>query len=182
MVTFLLVRHAKTEWNKSGRIQGVSDIPLAPESELAARNAGREIAEKIDAVYCSPLRRAARTAELIAECRGLAVVPDARLGERNFGAFEGRTYDELGLDDHTRLFYALDGVEGVEPSEEVFARVRSFVEEMLRSRDGQTVLVVSHGVCISYLIHALTHDKWTGSEYEMKYIKNLTVARYEAGL
>lgn len=182
MVKLLIVRHAKTAWNKSGKIQGRSDVPLAPESEEEARAAGRELAsERIDAVFASPLARAVRTAELLVEGRGIAVQTDARLTERDFGACEGKTYDELGLADHTRLFYALEGVAGVEPSAAVFARVRAFVDCLLKDCDGQTVLVVSHGVCISYLAYALTHESWDEKEYEMKYIKNLTVARYEAG-
>ena len=182
MVKLLIVRHAKTEWNKSGKIQGRSDVPLAPESEDAARQAGEELrGEKIAAVFSSPLVRAVRTAELMTEGLGLKVKRDERLIERDFGAFEARTYDELALDDHTRLFYALDDVEGVEPSESVFARVRSFVRELTENYDGKTVLIVSHGVCISYLVYALAHYVWNASAYEMKYIKNLTVARYETG-
>ena len=182
MVKLLIVRHAKTEWNKSGKIQGRSDVPLAPESEDAARKAGEELrGENIAAVFSSPLVRAVRTAELMTEGLGLKVIRDARLIERDFGACEARTYDELGLADHTRLFYALEGVPGVEPSAAVFARVRAFVRDLTAVCDGRTVLVVSHGVCISYLVYALTHDVWDESEYEMQYIKNLTVARFEAG-
>lgn len=182
MVNLLIVRHAKTAWNKSGKIQGRSDVPLAPESEDEARKVGRELSgEKIDAVFCSPLSRAVRTAELMTEGRGLTVRPDDRLAERDFGTFEGKTYDELALDDHTKLFYALADVEGVEPSESVFNRVRAFLAELAAEYEGCTVLIVSHGVCISYLIYALTHNEWTESEYSMNYIKNLTVSRYSLG-
>lgn len=174
MVTLLIVRHSKTPWNIAGRIQGRSDIPLAPESEQATREAGKNLPAP-DAAYCSPLVRARRTAELLLEGTGVTPVPDARLVERDFGALDGKTYDELGLPDHTELFYVLDESVGAEPSEEVFARVRSFLEDVLGKHDGERVLVVSHGVCISYLIYALTHDRWDPSDYTMAYIKNLDV-------
>ena len=173
MVTLMIVRHSKTPWNLAGRIQGRSDIPLAPESEIATREAGRKLPHKPDAAFCSPLIRARRTAELLLEGTGITPVPDDRLVERDFGVLDGKTYDELGLPDHTKLFYVMDGALGAEPSEDVFARVKSFLDDMLAHYDGKRVLVVSHGVCISYLAYALSHDRWDPSDYTLEYIKNL---------
>ena len=104
---------------------------------------------------------------------------DDRLVERDFGELEGRTYDELGLADHTRLFYALSDAKGAESDGQVFARVRSFARDISARHKGQTVLVVSHGVCISFLVYALTHDEWKESEYSMNYVPNLTACVYE---
>lgn len=182
MARLLIVRHAKTEWNVTGRIQGRSDVPLTEESRLAAAELGRSLAgERIDAAYCSPLSRARETARLILGGR-MEPVCDDRLVERDFGELEGRTYDELGLADHTRLFYALPDAKGAESDGQVFARVRSFVRDISARHKGQTVLVVSHGVCISYLMYALSHDSWDPSSYEMNYIKNLTVTEAETDL
>lgn len=175
MVTLLIVRHSKTPWNLAGRIQGRSDIPLAPESEQPTREAGKKLLPPPDVAYCSPLIRARRTAELLLEGSGITPVPDERLIERDFGVLDGKTYDELGLPDHTGLFYVMDEALGAEKSEDVFARVRSFLEDMYKKHNGKRVLVVSHGVCISYLAYALTHDRWDASEYTLEYIKNLDV-------
>lgn len=173
MVRLVIVRHSKTAWNIAGRVQGMSDIPLAPESEEATRAAGRKLCPPPDAAFCSPLKRARRTAELLLEGSGVVPVSDPRLEERNFGELEGKTYAELGLPDHTELFYALDKAKGAESGESVFGRVRSFLEDMIARFDGKRVLVVSHGVCISYLLYALTHATWNPAEYDMAYIKNL---------
>ena len=181
MVKLFIVRHAKTEWNKAGRIQGRSDIPLAPESRLATKEAAKALGH-IDAAYCSPLSRARETAEILTESRGITPIADERLTERDFGEYEGRTYDELGLPDHTKLFYALSCAKGAESSERVFGRVRSFLVDLAREMDGKTVLIVSHGVCISYLLYALCHDVWDESGYEMDYIKNLDVTEKEFAL
>lgn len=179
MVRLLIIRHAKTEWNKIGRIQGMSDIPLTEESRIAAREAANALAGyDIAAVYSSPLVRARETAELITN-RQRQIITDSRLIERDFGIFEGRTYEELGLPDHTKLFYELDSDVYAEPSDEVFDRARSFVLDMLELYDGKTVLVVSHGVCISFLIYAATHDKWDKNSYDLNYIKNLTATVVE---
>ena len=173
MVDLVIVRHSKTPWNLAGRVQGRSDIPLAPESEEATREAGKRLRPLPDIAFCSPLIRAKRTAELLLEGSGVEIRTDDRLVERNFGEYEGKTYDELGLPDHTELFYALGETKGAESSESVFSRVRSFLTDIAASFDGKRVLVVSHGVCISYLIYALNHDKWDPADYDISYIKNL---------
>lgn len=181
MVKLIVVRHAKTLWNLSGKIQGRSDIPLADESRTAARALGETLlTTPIDAAYSSPLSRAFDTAELILSPRkcGNKVIKDERLLERDFGDYEGKTYTELGLDDHTKLFYALDGIHA-EPCEDVFKRVRSFVLDLKEKHDGQSVLIVSHGVCISFLTYALTHEKWNADEYDMNYIPNLKELIFE---
>ena len=36
-VPFAVLRHAPTVWNAAGRLQGLTDIPLSPEGEAAAR-------------------------------------------------------------------------------------------------------------------------------------------------
>ena len=57
-----LVRHGETEWSRSGRHTGRSDIPLTPSGEAAARAlAPRLVARSYAAVWSSPSSRAART-------------------------------------------------------------------------------------------------------------------------
>jgi len=88
-----LVRHGETEWAKSGRHTGRSDIPLTDEGRrqalaLASRLAGHPFA----LVLTSPRSRAAETARL-------AGFPDAvvdpNLGEWDYGEFEGRTTADI---------------------------------------------------------------------------------------
>ena len=181
MVKLLIVRHAKTEWNKTGRIQGRSDVPLAEESREQSAKLWQQLADKeISAVFSSPLSRAVDTAKLITDGR-YEIVTDARLIERDFGEYEGKTYAELNLADHDKLFFALDGVKDVEKSESIFNRVRSFVEDVKKTYDGKTVLVVSHGVCISFLKFASNHKVWNEKLYDMGYVKNLTLTEITIG-
>ncbi len=42
-----------------------------------------------DVIFCSPLKRAKQTAEIINKNRGLIIIYDDRLRERNYGEFEG---------------------------------------------------------------------------------------------
>lgn len=89
----LLVRHGHTDWAATRRHTGRTDVPLNDEGEARARDLARRLPlDDVVAVWCSPLVRARRTAELA----GLAVdevVDD--LIEWDYGWAEGRTTAEI---------------------------------------------------------------------------------------
>ena len=89
-----LIRHALTDWNASGRFQGVADVELNAEGRQQARRLARYVAGLDEAahIYSSPLKRAVQTAELAFPGRPLDL--DSRLKEINFGEFEGKTQVE----------------------------------------------------------------------------------------
>jgi len=89
----VLLRHGETEWSKSGQHTGVTDLPLLPEGEAAARRVGALLSEwTFQRVLVSPLQRARRTAELA----GLTDVEiDPRLKEWDYGGYEGLTTKEI---------------------------------------------------------------------------------------
>jgi 2,3-bisphosphoglycerate-dependent phosphoglycerate mutase len=98
-VTFLVVRHGETAWNREGRIQGQGDSPLSERGVKQARAVAERLArERLVAIYSSNLGRARETARHVAAATGLAVRFDAGLRERGFGILEGSTWDEIGRD------------------------------------------------------------------------------------
>lgn len=91
MIRLALLRHGHTDWNRQGRIQGASDIPLDDEARagLAALRLPGDWAKA--QLWSSPLKRAAETAELVAR-RAPRLAPE--LIEMNWGDWEG----QRGLD------------------------------------------------------------------------------------
>jgi broad specificity phosphatase PhoE len=90
----LLIRHGETEWSRTMRHTGRTDVPLTEEGEAAARRAGEALAGREFAlVLTSPMQRARRTAEL-AGLGGRAEVDDD-LRERDYGKYEGVTTKEV---------------------------------------------------------------------------------------
>jgi broad specificity phosphatase PhoE len=90
----VLVRHGETEWSRSMRHTGNTDLALTDDGETQARAvvprlAGREFA----LVLSSPLQRARRTAELAGY--GDRAEPDDDLRERDYGEYEGLTTKEI---------------------------------------------------------------------------------------
>ncbi|CAM3248423.1 histidine phosphatase family protein [Filibacter tadaridae] len=154
MTTFGFVRHGVTAWNKEGRAQGSSDIPLDDEGiEMAERVARRLADEQWDVIYTSPLLRAKRTAEIIAEKKtDIKLVEDKRLRESGGGLIEGTTENERVA----KWGYAWRKLEmGFEPNEDIISRGMGFIEEMKEAYPGKRVLVVSHGGFIGRLIKEL---------------------------
>ena len=89
-MTVYLIRHGQTQGNLERRYIGSTDQPLCPQGREALE--GREM-PSVDGLYVSPLLRCRQTAAILFPNRGMEVVEDLR--ECDFGAFEGRTYEEL---------------------------------------------------------------------------------------
>ncbi|TQR21585.1 histidine phosphatase family protein [Psychrobacillus vulpis] len=154
MTTIGFVRHGVTAWNKEGRAQGNTDVPLDDEGiQMAERVANRIEKEEWDVIYTSPLIRAKRTAEIIAEKQqGIDFLVDKRLGEIGGGIIEGTTEEERVAKWGTAW---RDLELGFEPEEAIISRGMSFMEEIKNAHPGKRVLVVSHGGFIGRLINAL---------------------------
>jgi broad specificity phosphatase PhoE len=96
-----LVRHGETEWNRARRYQGWSDSPLTPLGVAQAEAIGRGLAAMPEAaaaaIVTSPIGRARRTAEIIAECLGRNQSPllDDRLREVSLGSWDGLDRREI---------------------------------------------------------------------------------------
>jgi len=87
MLKIILIRHCKTISNETGKLQGYHDDSEFTEEGMKQMEAlsKRLKSEKIDAVYCSDLGRAYKTAQAIAKEHGLNVNNVKNLREANIG-------------------------------------------------------------------------------------------------
>ncbi|MDR2933968.1 MAG: histidine phosphatase family protein [Rickettsiales bacterium] len=99
-----IFRHGETDWNKENRIQGCSkDIPLNENGIMQAKLLVENMRNiKLDKIISSPLSRALKTAEILAEAKGITVIIDDRLKEINFGIAEGKTKNEINPEEIKR--------------------------------------------------------------------------------
>jgi uncharacterized phosphatase len=149
MTLLYLVRHGETDWNRAKRIQGSSDIPLNDLGRQQATNTGRLLARRHwDGILASPLSRALNTARLISAELGLGEPEvDHAFVERNYGEAEGLTGDEVDA-----RYPKGTPVPGRETRAEVAARVMPVLLNLAATRQGQSLLVVSHGGVIRAVI------------------------------
>lgn len=169
--TLLLVRHGRTAYNASGRLQGQVDIPLDDVGRWQAREGAAALAatHRITRIVASDLERAADTARAVGDATGLDVTLDARLRERSFGPWEGLTAAEMREgwpEEYAAWRHGGEPVEGAEPRAEVAERFIAAVEEHASGLTRDDVLcVVSHGAAISTGATALLGldvDAWRG--------------------
>ena len=151
MTRILLVRHGLSEWNAVGRWQGWADAPLSEVGERQAADAARSVGA-VDVLAASDLERAVRTAEIIGEAIGVGPVHvEPGLRERNAGAFEGLTRDEImeqfpgALDQHPVQ------PPGGEPLEVLTERAVASLLRLAELAPGGDVLAVTHGGLIRHL-------------------------------
>jgi broad specificity phosphatase PhoE len=154
---FAILRHAPTGWNAEGRLQGLTDIPLSPAGEAAARSWHLPEPAARWRRICSPLQRARRTAELVQP--SMPVTVDSRLREMSFGVWEGKSVarlraeggetfaaaENLGLDFHPP---------GGESPRIAMMRVADWIRDIATT--GEPAVAVSHKAAIRALLALAT--------------------------
>ena len=157
-----LIRHGETLANREFRYIGARDDALSELGERQAVQLADALAPlPIAQVYSSPLQRAYRTAQAIAESHGLEVQINAALRECDFGTWEGLSRAEVlarGPEEVERLYAWERDSTVAPPGGESFAamqqRVRTFVEELAERHAGQALALVSHVGPIKVLLAA----------------------------
>ncbi|WP_042703097.1 histidine phosphatase family protein [Azospirillum sp. B506] len=96
MIRLGFLRHGITGWNREGRIQGRTDIPLDPEGRDRLAGLTLPPGWRDATLYASPLSRAVETATLLGLGRPVHI--DPRLIEMDWGAWEGRRGHDLRAD------------------------------------------------------------------------------------
>ncbi len=96
MTRLVMIRHATTSWNEARRLQGHTDIALNAKGRAEA--AGWRLLDEFgDGCWItSPLLRTVQTARALGALRFTC---EPRLIEMDWGEWEGRTLDELRLND-----------------------------------------------------------------------------------
>lgn len=138
------IRHGETEWSRTGRHTGATDVPLTETGVLQAKSLAPVLADlALDrpTVLVSPRSRAATTAEL-AGLTITAVEPD--LAEWDYGDYEGRTSAEIREEDAGWTVWTA-GAPGGESPEQVVERVDRVLERARAAMADGDVVLVAHG-------------------------------------
>ena len=206
MLTLVLTRHGLTDRSEPIQYLGQRlDISINDAGRAQAQALGRRIAHlHFDRVITSPLFRARETTEIVAP--GAPSEADPRLKELDYGAWEGRTYEEIQVTDraHRRRWEAepdTTACPGGESGEDMARRLRSFLENLLdeqrrwhakaafraatagtalEGEPEQLVLVVGHATTNRILLSVALGTELRG--YRKRWAQghlNLTVLRWE---
>jgi broad specificity phosphatase PhoE len=169
---FYIVRHGQSEGNAKRIFQGLLDLSLVDEGREQARSAGAWLAAQgVQAVFASPLLRAAETGRIIADACGAPLRFDETLRELDTGVFSGLGFEE------SRFRYpeaysgfkwrSWDAVPGSEKADVLYERaMRAWTflrdgavaleseHDRLSSGDPVKIVAVSHGGFIQWLLRS----------------------------
>ena len=160
MTEIILARHGETEWNVQEVFRGRIDVELnqtgIKQAELLAEHLSHL---KLDAIYSSPLRRAVKTAEIIASRHGLKVEIAPGLIDFDCGKWQGLSLQEV-KDKYKKLYaewrqnpHQVKMPDG-ETLDEVRKRALTVVNEVIAEHKG-IIALVAHRVVNKVLICAL---------------------------
>ncbi len=150
-----LVRHGATPSNeeKPRRLQGCGvDTSLSPRGAEQAREVAAFLQQvSLDAVFCSPLKRAKETATQIASAQNLEVSVVDEIHEVNVGKWERLDWPTIARDFPTEYAQfmedsAMHGYPGGESHRDVADRVAPVFGQMLAANTGKRIAVVAHSV------------------------------------
>lgn len=168
MSKLVIIRHGKSEWNKQNRFTGWVNVPLAPEGEEEARNAGKLLKERgfsFTRAFTSALERAQETCKIVLHELGQANIPyqeHEALNERMYGDLQGKnkaeTAEKFGKEQvHIwRRSWDTPPPNG-ESLKGTYERVLPYFEaEILpKLRAGEDILVAAHGNSLRALVKFL---------------------------
>ncbi len=156
-----LIRHGETEGAETRRYKGHIDVPLSENGIRQIKKLSEHIIKNsstgISSVYCSDLCRAVKSAEIIAEPFGVRPVILKGLKERNFGAWEGMSFDEIedkypdefkAWADNPLEFSPMEG----ENTVEVRDRAMRALDQILEKNKGEEIAIVAHGGIIRIIL------------------------------
>ena len=157
-----LLRHGETDWSKVGRLQGHTDNPLNERGIRQICDAGdyflRE-GETIDVIVSSPLIRARKSAEIIADKIGYDkgdIVIEQGLIERCFGPKEGLTGEEFATLTAKERAERIAEKGAAETVDEICERAGVAIQKVCDEHLGKTILITAHGSIIKAILAAAT--------------------------
>ncbi|MEK7126429.1 MAG: histidine phosphatase family protein, partial [Patescibacteria group bacterium] len=107
--------------------------------------------QKITRIITSPFKRTKESAEIIASALDLSIEENSKLGELNFGAFNGRSFDEYLAFENDNMHMYSDPIQGGESYQDAKNRFGSVLYELEQKYADEKILIVSHGIASEVL-------------------------------
>lgn len=167
---FVLVRHSVTPGNEEKRYIGALDQPLSQKGERLAK-AQRLQMPQIDGLWVSPMLRCRQSASLLFPELEQRLVSDLR--ECSFGAFEGKTWEELKDEPVYRAW--MDGDQTItfpngESLNAFFTRCRRGIEQVISEGAALGIrrgALVAHGGTLMAVMSAFGRPERTLYDWQV---------------
>src|SRR3989344_1370305 len=176
MLTIIFEPHGTTFDNEAHLASGHNDVALSPLGERQSREMGERYKnDHFDAIFCSDLQRAYRSAEIGFGTR-FSIVKDARLRECDYGDFTKKPSEVVEKEKPQCITTPFPNGESYT---QTTARMKNFLADLLRDYDGKRVMIIGHRAtqyALEHLINDISLEhivpapwKWQpGWTYELK--------------
>lgn len=164
-----LMRHGLTVSNERKITQGLTKGRLSKTGKIQTL----EQAEKckyinFDVIFSSPLARAIQTSNIMNRFHNVKIIKQELLTGIDQGIFTNRYYFSL-TDEEKQLKLLRTKETKMESYKNVFNRVKCFYDKILKKSKYEKVLIVSHGVVVSFLEYIING----ATEYIKEFKSNL---------
>lgn len=183
----IMIRHGQSyvnlrDWNGGNRDEGLTE--LGQEQAAALASWLPDHVERIDALYCSTMRRARETAVPLATAYGLSPSFDDRLREVGNNRLDHTAWPSDDLPEYSDYWGSERPFSSITPDRQMGEslmhfriRVGNFIEEIIDTHRGQTVVAVCHGGVIEITYdHVFNVGPWRRCEV---WSKNTGITRFE---
>ncbi|MDQ6951108.1 MAG: histidine phosphatase family protein [Mariprofundales bacterium] len=173
MLTIDLLRHG--ELHGGTKYRGHSDDPLTPKGEAQMDAVWSKLANTVEIILCSPLRRCRQPAEKWAQQCAIPLQIEPRLKELHYGAWEGKTIQQISQTHGDMLRQWRHDPRGMTPPEgesmdDFHLRLRTFWLQLCEEQAGRHVLIVGHsGINRTLLAIALGASLATSRRMQLPY-------------
>ncbi|MBT8218177.1 MAG: histidine phosphatase family protein [Bacteroidia bacterium] len=159
MKRICLITHCEASHSVDGKVGGWFDSELTKRGKKQANELPKKLEQlgfdiKSQTVFCSDLKRALQTAEILTRNTTIEPILEQRLREMSFGTHEGMNQDE-----HHKIMIPLSPTgnrlehricDGAENRRTVANRISDFLNEVLKLE--KDIIIVTHGFAATFVI------------------------------
>lgn len=180
MITIIFEAHATTYDNEAHLSSGHNDVELSPLGIHQSKEMGeRHKDDHFDVIFCSDLQRAYKSAEIGFGTKWL-IVQDARLRECDYGDFTQHPSEEVDKQKPLRI---TDPFPNGESYLQTTARMKSFLEDLIKNHNGKNVMIIGHRATqygLDNLVKGISLEKLVSSKFkwQLGWEYNLTKLKY----
>lgn len=151
MTKLYIIRHCEALGNLHHLLQGATDLDITETGAKQLEFLGKRFKDiPLDRIYASPLLRTRKTAQAVADPKGMEFEVCEGLREINCGIYDGKPFAEIyRMDPDFEEMWANHpqdaDIEGGEPMLVSYERIWQTVLSLVRENKGKTIAAATHG-------------------------------------
>lgn len=166
MITIIFEAHGTTFDNEKHLSSGHNDVEISSLGIEQSKEMGERYKDDyFDVVFCSDLQRAYKSAE-IAFGNKWSIVQDSCLRECDYGDLTQHPSEEVDVEKPKRIHTPFPNGESYI---QTTARMKSFLDDLLKNYDGKRVMIIGHRATqygLDNLINGVSLEQLTSSHFK----------------